>query len=184
MPTMVELIAQSAHPFQLSAFKDHIRLEGTDDDPAAQRSLDAAVTQVERWTGYVTRSTTVQQTEGYYAPPFRAAYGPVSNGTTTVTRYDPEENVTDDVSDSFWVSKCTGGTWLLPIPGKEIEKFKRQFTWQYTAAPLADIGDLQMAIFGFAALMFENREMASEMELHRVPIAYRTIIENYRRGEL
>ncbi len=43
---------------------------------------------------------------------------------------------------------------------------------------------ITMAVFGIGALLYENRELANSITLEKVPVAYRTIIETYRNGDL
>ena len=184
MTTMIEFVSKADHPFQLAEFRDHIRLSTTDDDPAAQRSLDAAVEAVESWTGRLTRACIVDQSEGYFIPPFRAAYYPVVDATTTVTRYDSELDTSDDVSSYYYVLKSRGGYHLVPVVGSYLDTIKKTVTWRYTAGNTDVPANLKLAIFGVAAHWFENRELVNEARLDTVPIAYRSIIEDYRNGEL
>lgn len=184
MTTMIEFVSKAAHQFQLSEFRDHLRLATTDDDPAAQRSLDAAVEAVESWTGRLVRACIVEQSEGYYVPPFRSAYYPVVSGTTTVTRYDSETGVSDDASSFYYVLKSRGGYHLVPVVGSYLDTIKKTLTWRYTAGTTDVPANLKLAVYGVAAHWYENRELVNEARLETVPIAYRSIIEDYRNGEL
>ena len=56
----MKITSQSAHNFQLSAFRDHCRIPWTDDNSALQRSLDAGVSMWEKATNWYLRATTVE----------------------------------------------------------------------------------------------------------------------------
>lgn len=184
MTTMIEFVSKAAHNFQLAEFADHIRLETTDDHPAAQRSLDAAVEAIEDWTGRLCRLCTVDQSEGYFIPPFRSAYYPVVDASTTVTRYDSELDVSDDVTSYYYVLKSRGGYHLVPVVGSYLDTIRKTVTWRYQAGNTDVPANLKLAIFGVAAHFYENRELVNEAKLETVPIAYRSIIESYRNGEM
>jgi hypothetical protein len=182
---MVEFTSQDAHNFQLSEFLDHIRLALGVDDPGAQRSLDGAVIMFENWTGRLLRRTTVVQSSDNHTPPFRAMYGPVLNATTTVNKIDRSVTpaVTTDVTDSFFVAKDTH-TYLQKLPRASVSYLRCGWTWQYDAGDTAYPADIRLAVFGVGALVYENRELANGMPLDKVPVAYRSIIESYRMGDL
>lgn len=182
---MVEFTSQDAHNFQLSEFVDHIRLTLGVDDTGAQRSLDAAVVMFENWTGRLLRRTTVVQTADGHTPPFRAMYGPVLSGTTTVTKTDRSVDpaVSTDVTGSFFVAKDTH-TYLQKLPSASVSYVRCGFAWQYDAGSTTYPMDIKLAVFGIAALVYENRELANGMPLEKVPVAYRSIIESHRMGDL
>ncbi len=182
---MVEFTSQAAHNFVLADFLDHIRLASGQDDSAAQRSLDASVVLFENWTGRLLRVTTVVQTADHHYPPFRAMYGPVLDGTTTVTKVDRSVDpaVSTDVTDSFFVAKDTH-TYLYKLPTASVSYIRCGFAWQYNAGSTSYPAAVPMAVFGIGALLYENRELANSISLEKVPVAYRTIIETYRNGDL
>lgn len=182
---MVEFTSQDAHNFQLSEFLDHIRLTLGVDDTGAQRSLDAAVIMFENWTGRLLRRTTVVQSSDNHYPPFRAMYGPVLSATTTVNKIDRtvDPAVTTDVTDSFFVAKDTH-TYLQKLPTASVSYVRCGFSWEYDAGSTTYPLDIKIAVFGIGALVYENRELANGIELHKVPVAYRSIIESYRMGDL
>ncbi len=182
---MVEFTSQDAHNFQLSEFLDHIRLDLGVDDPGAQRSLDGAVIMFENWTGRLLRRTTVVQSSDNHTPPFRAMYGPIVNATTTVNKIDRSVDpaVTSDVTEKFFVAKDTH-TYLQKLPGARISYLRCGWTWQYDAGSATYPADIRLAVFGIGALVYENRELANGMPLDKVPVAYRSIIESYRMGDL
>jgi hypothetical protein len=106
------------------------------------------------------------------------------DATTTVTRYDSELDVSDNVSSYYYVLKSRGGYHLVPVVGSYLDTIKKTVTWRYTAGNTNVPANLKLAIFGVAAHWFENRELVNEARLDTVPIAYRSIIEDYRNGEL
>jgi|TARA_R100000084_G_scaffold838_1_gene542 uncharacterized phiE125 gp8 family phage protein len=182
---MVEFTSQAAHNFALADFLDHIRLASGVDDDAAQRSLNASVVLFENWTGRLLRLTTVLQTSDNHTPPFRAMYGPVIDATTTVNKIDRSvtPSVTTDVTTSFYVAKDTH-TYLQKLPRASVSYLRCGWEWQYDAGSTSYPAAITMAVFGIGALLYENRELANSITLEKVPVAYRTIIETYRNGDL
>ncbi len=182
---MVEFTSKNPHTFQLTEFLDHIRLAQGVDDAAAQRSLDAAVEAFENWTGLLTRQCTILQTADNHVPPFRAMYGPVIDASTTVTKIDRtvDPPVSSDVTDKFYISKDTF-YYLIKLPRARMSYVRCSYRWQYNAGSTAFPATVKMAIHGIAALFYENRELANECSLDKVPVAYRSLIESYRNGDL
>ena len=182
---MIEFTSKNAHPFQLTEFLDHIRLVQGVDDTAAQRSLDAAVEAFENWTGLLTRRCTLLQTADNHTPPFRASYGPFIDATTTVTKIDRtvDPAVSTNVTDKFYIAKDTF-YYLMKIPRASVSYTRCSFRWQYDAGSTSFPATVKMAIHGIGALFYENRELANECSLDKVPVAYRSIIESYRNGDM
>lgn len=181
---MVEIISQDPHTFQLTEFLDHIRLAENVDNAAAQRSLDAAVLLVERWTGLLTRRTTLIQRTDFFNPPFRAMYGPVIAGTTTVNQTDIAvfPNVTTDVTDKFLVLKDQFW-YLYKQPSESVEYFGKTYSWQYDAGSTSYPYALKLAVFMLGAHLYENREATTECKLEQTPIAFQSIIWTYWNGD-
>ena len=173
-----------AHPFQVSEFRDHLRLEIADDDPAVSRSLDAAVRAVERWTGLMTRTVDVVQECGYALPPFRAELGYISS-LGTITEINTEDDATEDVSSDFVLLRSHGGTYAVSRPRRYLDR-RRVYRWSYTAGPLNPLpADLKLCIYGIGAVWYENREQVQQnINLTKLPIAYRSLLENFRDGML
>ena len=171
----------SAHPFQLSEFKDHIRLEITDDDPAAQRSLDTAVSAVERWTGRLTRSATITQECGYYRPHFRAEIAnPDSTGT--LTQINPTPGATSDITSRFFLYPAIGWWYAFIRPQSSLE-VNVLVRWVYTVTTPEIHPDLKLCIFGLAASFYENRSHVEQnINLSKLPTGYRSLLENFRDG--
>jgi len=174
----------AAHPFQVAELRDHLRLEITDDDPAVTRTLDAAVRAVERWTGLMTRTVDVVQECGYDSPPLRAELGFVS-ALGVVTEYDPEEDTTETVTSNYVLVRGHGGTYCVLRP-KHRREPNTIIKWSYTAGPLNPLPeDLKLCIFGIGATWYENREQIQQnINLTKLPIAYRSMLENFRDGML
>lgn len=182
---MVEFTSQDPHGFQLSAFLDHIRLGLGVDDTGAQRALDTAVVLFENWTGMLLRRTTVVQRADNHVPPFRAMYGPLIEGTTSVTKTDRtvDPAVVTDVTDSFYVMQDTH-SYLCKLPSATVSYIRSSFVWTYDAGVTTVPPTARMAIHGIGALFYENRELANEARLETIPVGYRSIIETYRNGIL
>ncbi len=172
------------HPFTLADFKDHIRLETSDDDDQVQLTLDSAVRAVERWTGVMTRSADVVQECGYARPPFRAEVGYISS-LGTVTEVDLEDDSTTAVTSDFVLINSHGWPYAILRPRKYLDKNKI-YRWSYSvAAPSPMPDDLKICIFGIGATWYENREqIAQNINLSKLPIAYRSILESFRDGML
>ncbi len=174
----------AAHPFQVSEFRDHLRLEITDDDPAVARSLDAAVRAVERWTGVMTRTADVVQECGYAMPPFRAevAY-PTALGM--VNQINLESDVTTDITSKMALISGHGWVYAILRPRHYVER-NSIYRWSYSVTPIAPFpDDLKLCIYGIGASWYENREQIQQnINLTKLPIAYRSILESYRDGML
>lgn len=181
---MVEIISQDPHTFQLTEFLDHIRLEENIDNAAAQRSLDTAVILVERWTGVYLRRTTVVQRTDFFNPPFRAMYGPVISGTTTVTQTDLTvyPNVSTDVTDKFLVLKDQFW-YLYKQPSQSEDYFGKTYAWQYDAGSTSFPFPLKLAVFTLAAHLYENREATTEVTLEDTPTSFKSLVWTYWNGD-
>jgi len=173
-----------AHPFQISEFRDHLRLEITDDDPAVTRTLDAAVRAVERWTGVMTRSADVVQETGYALPPFRAEVGYISS-LGTISAINTIDDSATDVTSDFILVNGHGWPYAVLRPRSYLD-MNNIFRWSYSvSAPSPIPGDLKLCIFGIGATWYENREQIQQnINLTKLPIAYRSMLENFRDGML
>lgn len=182
------IATQQPHPFTLAAFKRHLRLETSDDDTQVQLILDAAVTAVERWTGRVMSEAIIVQEE-YDAPPFRAALGDIDQAVSlNVVHINLETGASTTVSDEFRVASLHGWQHLILKP-REYHRRDGYYRWTYTAGPYkydADVPkDLELCVYGIGATWYENREqVAQNINLSKLPIAYRSILETYRDGML
>ena len=172
------------HPFQISEFRDHLRLEITDDDPAVSRTLDAAVRAVERWTGIMTRSADVVQETGYALPPFRAEVGYISS-LGTISSINTIDDSATDVTSEFVMIRSHGWTYAVLRPRNYLER-NNIFRWSYSvSAPSPIPDDLRICIYGIGATWYENREQIQQnINLTKLPIAYRSLLENFRDGML
>ena len=184
---MIQFLSQDPHDFQLSEFKDHLRLFTDEDDPAASRALDAAVVAFENWTGVLLRRTTVQQNADDFIPPFKAAYRPVLTDppfTMVKTDISVDPFVDEDVTDSYFLALDLGGPVFRRRPrGKDNYRLSN-YTLTYDAGSTAYSAPMKMCVFGIGALFYENRELANEARLEKVPVGYRTLIETYRDGSI
>ena len=172
------------HPFTVSDFRDHMRLETTDDDTTVTRTLDAAVRAVERWTGLMTRTADVVQECSYMLPPFRGELSYISS-LGTVTEFNPEDDTTKTVTDDFVLLRAYGATYAVLRPRHYIQR-NRVFRWSYSVGPLNPLPeDLKLCIYGIGATWYENREQIQQnINLTKLPIAYRSMLENFRDGML
>lgn len=184
---MIQFLSQDPHDFQLSEFKDHLRLFTDEDDPAASRALDAAVVAFENWTGILLRRTTVQQNADDFIPPFKASYRPVLENppfamTRTDLSRDPFES--EDVTSDYYLSLDLGGPVFRRRPRAKDNYRLANYTLVYDAGSTAYSAPMKICVFGIGALFYENREMANEARLEKVPVGYRSLIETYRDGSI
>lgn len=177
------LSSLGSNPFTLADFKAHIRLETDDDDAQAQFILNAAMFAVERWTGRMLRSATVEQRTDNAMPPFRAEIAiPTSIGTIIHT--NAETDATTDVTSEFYLARMHGW-WYACLRPRTYERRDGYYTWTYAASNPQLSDDLKICVFGIGATWYENREqVAQNINLSKLPIAYRSILESFRDGML
>ena len=173
----MKITSQSAHNFQLSAFRDHCRIPWTDDNSALQRSLDAGVSMWEKATNRYLRATAI---EIAILPGMQVPFGP-SPTISSVTKY--RDGVSEGAVTTDW--------YLANVWGATEFRLTASGTWdtrcEYRAA-VAVTGDVsplvKCAVFDLGNHLFSDREGVSNFAMTDVPISLRTIIQNHQLGGL
>ena len=154
----------------LPTFKDHARIDNTDDDAQAELTLARAISQLERQYGIAIAPQVWAWVWGYDPLGFRGRIPtreavPVKN----VYSYSVDFNG-DDISAQFSLvaaADLTGESFLYNptgfIPGAVIE-----LSAGYQAADDIDVTLLDL-ILRYAAYLWENREAAADNKLDFVP---------------
>ena len=176
---MLEIVTQSAHGLSLADFRDHMRVTGTASDDALQRSLDAAVVQVENQAGVFLRPTTVNQyfrgsPNGLRLQAQPVASAPVislvSDGTT--------------VDATAWERDKTGGVERIRVKTASAFSASADYVAQYAVSFNAVPPPILVAVFELAGLHFENREAATPVQLYALPFSIRNILAPYHSGAI
>ena len=179
---MLILTSQSAHPFQLSEFRDHVGIGYTDDDPALQRSLDTAVVFWEQSTRWFTRTTGF--TLDWYTPSATVHAGGGVLAMSAVDRLDPDGSTIESVTADWYLTRGLGEERVqLTDSGTFRNGHRYTGTFSVTVSSVDDT--VRAAVYGMASHMFTNRDVvAANMSLTTIPYAVRAIVGLYQRGSL
>jgi len=173
----MKITSQSAHNFQLAAFRDHCRIPWSDDNSALQRSLDAGVTLWETITNWYTRATTV---EIAILPGMQVPFGP-SPTISSVTKY--RDGVSQGaVTTDWYLANVWGATeFRLTASGS----WDARCEYRASMAVTGDVSPLvKCGVFDLGNHLFSDREGVSNFSMTDVPISLRTIIQNHQLGGL
>jgi uncharacterized phiE125 gp8 family phage protein len=176
---MLQITSQSAHAFQLSEFRDHVGIGYTDDDPALQRSLDAAITYWEHATGNYTRDTTF--TLDWYTASSVVA---VSGGTlvmSAVSRLAPDGATSATVTSDWFLTRDLG-QYVVRLTDAGDYRNGYRYTGTFTVTAAAIEPTAKAAIYGLGNHLFTYRSVGEEVMVHQVPFTVRAIIQMYSRG--
>ena len=171
---MIQVVTESALPFSLDEFRDHVRVSDRDHDPALRRALYAAAVDVENKAGIRLRSATLYDYFRGMPEPFRFSAGPV-NAVTEV------KNITDDVdvvSTAYELDLVGGWPSLRSLSGSAwtpTKTYRVKFTAGFSTVP----PPLQVAVFELAAMHFENREAATPVQMYALPLSINSILQGY-----
>ena len=173
----MQITSQSAHNFQLSAFRDHCRIPWSDDNSALQRSLDAGVSMWEKATNWYLRATTV---EIAILPGMQVPFGP-SPTISSVTKY--RDGVSEGaVTTDWYLANVWGATeFRLTASGTWDTRCEYRASMSVTGDVPADV---KVAVFDLGNHLFTDREGVSTMTYNEVPLSLRTLIQNYQLGGL
>ena len=171
---MLEIVTQSAHPFTLADFRDHVRVTGTANDAALQRALDAAVVFVEGAAAVFLRSTTVRET--FYGIPdrYRLSAGPVVS-LDSVSEVESGDVVS---ADDYRLDK-SGAVPKLDAVNRGAFGTTLDYQVNYTVGFATVPTPLTVAVHATAALYFENREAAPPVQPYAVPLAVHALLAQY-----
>ena len=171
---MLEIVSQTDLPFQLSELRDHCRVTDASYNPALTRSLNAAAVLIERWAGVYLRATTIDSYFMGVPEPYRFDYGPVTS-LTSVTKVSDSSTI---AATAYELDKTKAWPCLRSLDTSAWtwnETYKVRWVAGYTSVP----EPLKIATFELAALHFENREAATPVKLHALPMALESIISAY-----
>ena len=179
---MLVVTSQSAHPFQLSEFRDHVGVGYTDDDPALQRSLDAAVILWEKSTRWFTRTTAF--TLDWYTPAATVHAGGGTLAMSAVSRLDPDGSTTETVTSDWFLTRGLGEDCVnLTSSGTFKNGHRYTGTFSITVSSVEDT--VRAAVYGLGTHMFMNRDVQITGTIATtIPYAVRAIIGLYQRGSL
>ena len=173
----MKITSQSAHNFQLAAFRDHCRIPWSNDNSALQRSLDAGVTLWETITNWYTRATTV---EIAILPGMQVPFGPDPT-ISSVTKY--RDGVSEGaVTTDWYLANVWGATeFRLTASGS----WSTQCEYRASMSVTGDVTPLvKCGVFDLGNHLFSDREGVSNFAMTDVPISLRTIIQNHQLGGL
>lgn len=176
---MLILTSQTAHGFQLSEFRDHVGIGYTDDDPALQRSLDAAVVHWEKATRHYVRDTSF--TFDWWQT---LTYLDVGGGSITlsaVSRLSNDGTTSTTVTDDWFLTRLHGGYAVQLVMGANFRNDER-YTGTFSITADAVDPNVKAAIYALGHHFFTYRQAGEEVAVQTVPFAVRAIIGMYSRG--
>ena len=171
---MIQTITESVLPLSLDEFRDHVRVSDRDHDPALRRALYAAAVDVENKAGIRLRSSSLYDYFRGIPEPFRFSAGPV-NSITAV------RNMTDaaDVDAASYELDLVGGWPTLRSLSASAWGSTKTYRVTYAAGYASIPAPLQVAVFELAAMHFENREAATPVQMHALPLSINSILQGY-----
>ena len=171
---MIQTVTESVLPLSLDEFRDHVRVSDRDHDPALRRALYAAAMDVENKAGIRLRSSSLYDYFRGIPEPFRFSAGPV-NSITTV------RNMTDaaDVDAASYELDLVGGWPTLRSLSASAWGSTKTYRVTYAAGYASIPAPLQVAVFELAAMHFENREAATPVQMHALPLSINSILQGY-----
>jgi len=174
----MKITSQSAHNFQLAAFRDHCRIPWSDDNSALQRSLDAGVTLWETMTNWFTRATTVEI--AITVPGMQIPFGPDST-ISSVTKY--KDGVSQGAVTSDWYLSNGWGAAAFRLTASG--SWDAHCEYRASVSVVGDVTPLvKCGVFDLGNHLFSDREGVSNFAMTDVPISLRTIIQNHQLGGL
>jgi len=179
---MLVITSQSAQPFQLSEFRDHVGIGYTDDDPALQRSLDSAVLFWEKATSWFTRDTTFTLDWFQRSTLVHAGGGAVA--LSSVAHLQVDGATTTDESSSWYLTRSSGEHAVaLRSTGRYYGTGRYTGTFTVSASAVDDT--VRAAVYGIGNHLFMNRDVQiTGTTLTTIPYAVRAIVGLYQRGSL
>ena len=176
---MLLIQTQSAHALQLSEFRDHVGIGYTDDDPALQRSLDAAVAFWEKSTRHFIRDTTV--TIDWYSTTAMIAIGGGTVALSAVSRLALDGSTSTTVTSDWYLTRSLGGYAVQLVSGGDFRNNER-YTGTFTITADTIDPTVKAAIYGIGNHLFTHRMVAEDVAVQTVPYAVRAIIGMFQRG--
>ena len=175
---MLEIVTQTAHAYQLSEFRDHCRIPWTDDDPAIQRSLDAAVLSWERMTNHYVRATTIDCT---LKPGDIVPFGPAPT-LTSVTQVDLDTDAETTVTTDWAIRRGWGASVMSLRSDGDWIPAEYEYRFRLATAGSSD-AMIKAAVFGIGEHFFKNRGLVETGTIVvDIPYTVRAIVSNYQKG--
>jgi len=175
----MKITSQSAHNFQLAAFRDHCRIPWSDDNSALQRSLDAGVTLWETMTNWFTRATTVEIP--ITVPGMQIPFGPDST-ISSVTKY--KDGVSQGAVTSDWYLSNGWGAAAFRLTASG--SWDAHCEYRASVSVVGDVTPLvKCGVFDLGNHLFTDREgSVTGTIVSEIPLSLRTIIQNHQLGGL
>ena len=172
------IVSQTAHTLQLAEFRDHCRIPWTDDDPALQRSLDAAVRLWEASTNWYIRTTRVR---------FNAYAGlciPGGPSLALTEVFKQIDGVDDTDVTSSWFLEHQYGGWKLQAKRQPTVSYNPHDTYRADVTYSGVVSDaVKMGIYDWAHLLFREREgMIVGTSVSKIPMTLQSIVQQFQRG--
>ncbi len=174
---MLEIVSQSDHAYQLSEFRDHCRIPWTDDDPAIQRSLDAAVLSWERMTNHYIRATTI---DCNLRPGEMIPFGPDPT-LVSVTQTDLDTDAETTVTSQWAVRRQWGSAVMTLRSDGDWFPAEYAYTFRLSTTGSTD-AMIKAAIFGIGEHFFQHRGVVDPGTVTQIPYTVRAILSNYQKG--
>ena len=172
----MKITSQSAHNFQLAAFRDHCRIPWSDDNSALQRSLDAGVTLWETITNWYTRATTVEI--AITVPGMQIPFGPAAT-ISSVTKYKDGVSQGAVTTDWYLANGWGAAAFRLTASGS----WDAHCEYRASMAVVGDVTPLvKCGVFDLGNHLYRDREGVSNFTMTSVPVSLQTIIQNHQLG--
>ena len=179
---MLQITTQGTAPFQLAEFRDHVGIGYTDDDPALQRSLDAAVLFWEKATRHYTRTTVF--TLDWFSPSSLVPAGGGALSMSQVVRHDPDGTTTETVTDDWMLTRSLGEH-LVRLNSSGTCQYGNRYTGTFEVAVTEVDASVRAAVYGLGSHFFMNRDaVGAAATLQQIPFAVRALVGMYQRGSL
>lgn len=173
----MQIISQSDHTLQLSEFRDHCRIPWTDDDPALQRSLDAAVILWESATNWYIRQTRVR------FDAYANMCIPGGSDVSLTEVYTVVDGADDTDVSSSWYLRKQYGTYKLMVKSSPAVAYSPQTMYR---ADVTYAGALPMSvklgIYDWGHVLFRDRTGVEHTQAHKMPLSLQSIVMQYQQG--
>lgn len=173
----MQTISQTAHTLQLAEFRDHCRIPWTDDDPALQRSLDAAVLLWETTTNWYIRNTVIR------FDAFANMCLPGGPDIELVEVYTVEDGSdVDDVTASWFIRKQYGAFKLVAMRSGA-NTYSPNMTYRADVRYLGSLpASVKFGIYDWAHVLFRDRTGVEHTAASKMPLSLQSIITIHQRG--
>lgn len=186
----IRTVAPAAEPVSLALFKEHARVDGSDQDTVIQGYIDGAVSYLDGWEGILGRciiNQTWRQDFRAWEPCLKLPFPKVSD-VSSITYYDESAVQQTVANDLYEVVKTYSGyeIWFKQaftspaIDSDRAAPISVTFVAGYGADSTSVPWDLRVAIMHLAAHWFGVREAVSDKAMASVPAAFDDIVANYR----